>query len=105
MHGDFTLIRLRYRDCGWNSGETKKAAADGEKARDQPVTWLGLSGLKISSLGLGLDESEEEEEGKKEKEWEREGLREWEHNWEENVTSTHQTSLPSQMEPSSCRKL
>ncbi len=26
------------------------------------MTRLGLSGLKISSLGLGLDESEEEEE-------------------------------------------
>ena len=74
MHGDFTLIRLRYHDCGWNSGETKKAAADKEKVGDRPVTGLGLSGLKISSLGLGLDESEEEEEeeeGKKEKGWER----------------------------------
>ena len=47
-------------------------AADREKAGDRSVTRLGLSGLKISSLGLGLDESEEEEEeeeeGKKEKE-------------------------------------
>ena len=81
VHGDFTLIKLRYRDCEWNSGKTKKAAADGEKARDQPVTWLGLSGLKISSLGLGLDESEEEEEeeeeGKKEGEaFENESIRE-----------------------------
>ena len=89
MHGDFALIRLRYRDCGWNSGETKKVAADEEEAGDRPVTRLGLSGLKISSLGLGLDESEEEEEeeeeGKKEKEWERGGLREWEHKREEDV--------------------
>ena len=58
----------------------KKAAADGEKARDRSVTQLSLSGLKISSLGLGLDESEEEEEeeeGKKEGEaFENESIRE-----------------------------
>ena len=41
-------------------------AADREKVGDRPVTRLGLSGLKISSLGLGLDESEEEEEEEKE---------------------------------------
>ena len=42
------------------------------------MTRLGLSGLKISSLGLGLDESEEEEEeGKKEGEaFENESIRE-----------------------------
>ena len=48
-----------------------KAATDRENAGDRPMTRLGLSGLKISSLGLSLDESEEEEEeeeGKKEKE-------------------------------------
>ena len=67
-----------------------KAATDGENAGDRPVTWLGLSGLKISSLGLGLDESEEEEEeGKKEKEWERGGLREWEHKREEYRVETN----------------
>ena len=59
----------------------KKTAADGEKARDRSVTQLSLSGLKISSLGLGLDESEEEEEeeeeGKKEGEaFENESIRE-----------------------------
>ena len=36
---------------------------DWEKAGDQLVTRLGLSGLKISSLGLGLEEEEEEEGG------------------------------------------
>jgi hypothetical protein len=49
-----------------------------EKAGDRPMTRLGLSGLKISSLGLGLDESEEEEEeeGKKEGEaFENESIR------------------------------
>ena len=59
----------------------KKATVDEEKAGDRPMTRLGLSGLKISSLGLGLDESEEEEEeeeeGKKEGEaFENESIRE-----------------------------
>ena len=55
----------------------KKVAVDWEKAGDQLVTRLGLSGLKISSLGLGLEEEEEEEEGG--------GLWEWEHKREEDV--------------------
>ena len=59
------------------------------------MTRLGLSGLKISSLGLGLDENEEEEEeeeGKKEKEWEKGGLREWEHKREEDVVGCSSVS-------------
>ena len=50
-----------------------KAATDRENAGDRPMTRLGLSGLKISSLGLSLDESEEEEEEEEEEERMREG--------------------------------